>query len=123
MKNTKTGIARILSAFRYSFDGFIAAFKSEEALREDVYLSLVLIPIVIFIRIDLIEKILLFSSVFFVIFAELINTAIEVIIDRISNDFHLLSKKAKDIGSCLVLISFVYLIVIWSLILYENFVV
>ncbi|HSQ98225.1 MAG TPA: diacylglycerol kinase [Rickettsiales bacterium] len=121
MKTNKTGLARILEAFKYSKDGFVSAFKTEEAFREDILLCAVLFIISILLPISFIEKLFLFSSLFLVILCELINTAIETIIDRISEKIHPLSKVAKDIGSCIVLISFVYLILVWFIILYENF--
>ena len=121
MKTTKKGIVRILNAFRYSYDGFIATFKSEEAFREDILVCIILAPIAIFSPITIIEKLFLFSSLFLIILAELTNTAIEMIIDRISDEIHPLSKIAKDIGSCIVLVSFLYLITIWGIIIYKNF--
>ncbi|MDD2839528.1 MAG: diacylglycerol kinase [Rickettsiales bacterium] len=121
MKPNKTGLERILNAFKYSRDGFVAAFKSEEAFRQDVLLCSVLFFIAILLDISFIEKLFLFSSLFLVIISELVNTTIEVIIDRISDDIHPLSKIAKDIGSCIVLVSFMYLILVWIIILYENF--
>ena len=70
--------------------------------------------IAIFLKITYLEKLLLISSLFFIIIVELINTAIEVVIDRISDEYHILSKKAKDIGSLLVLITFIYAIIVWG---------
>lgn len=122
MKTNKTGIARILNAFKYSFDGFIAAFRSEEAFRQDILVCIILTPVAIFLNITAVEKLFLFSSLFAIVFAELVNTAIEMTIDRISDEIHPLSKIAKDIGSCLVLVSFMYLITVWGVVIYENFV-
>ena len=122
MKTNKTGIVRILNAFKYSFDGFVAAFKSEEAFRQDILVCIILVPVAIFLDITAVEKLFLFSSLFAIVFAELVNTAIEMTIDRISDEIHPLSKIAKDIGSCLVLVSFMYLITVWGIIIYENFV-
>ena len=122
MKTTKKGIARILNAFKYSYDGFISAFKSEEAFRQDILVCTILAPTAIFLPITIVEKLFLFSSLFLIVLAELTNTAIEMTIDRISDEIHPLSKIAKDIGSCLVLISFLYLITVWGTILYANFI-
>ncbi len=121
MKTTKTGIIRILNAFKYSYDGFIATFKSEEAFRQDILVFIILIPVAIFLPITVVEKLILLSSLFLIIIAELTNTAIEMTIDRISDEIHPLSKIAKDIGSCIVLVSFLYLITVWGTILYTNF--
>lgn len=121
-KRTKKGLPRILNAFKFSYDGFVATFKSEEAFRQDIIICMILTPIAIFLPITLIEKLFLFSTLFLIVMAELINTAIEMTIDRISEELHPLSKIAKDIGSCIVLVSFMYLILVWSLILYSNFI-
>lgn len=121
-KRTKKGLPRILNAFKFSYDGFVATFKSEEAFRQDLIICMVLTPIAIFLPITLIEKLFLFSTLFLIVMAELINTAIEMTIDRISEELHPLSKIAKDIGSCIVLVSFMYLILVWTLILYSNFI-
>ena len=121
MKSTKRGIPRILNAFKYSYDGFISAFKSEEALRQDVLIFVIFTIITLFLPICFFKQVILISSLLFIIFAELTNTAIEVVIDRISEEYHELSKKAKDIGSCLVLLSFINAILIWGSVLYAVF--
>ena len=121
MKSTKRGIPRILNAFKYSYDGFISAFKSEEALRQDVFVFVIFTIIALFLPICFFKQAILISSLLFIVFAELTNTAIEVVIDRISEEYHELSKKAKDIGSCLVLLSFINAILIWGSVLYAVF--
>ena len=121
MKTNKTGIARILNAFIYSRDGFKSAFKTEEAFRQDILLCSILFILATILNISYIEKLFLYSSLFLVIICELVNTAIEMTIDRISDEIHPLSKITKDIGSAVVLISFVYLILVWIIILYQNF--
>ncbi len=121
MKSTKRGIPRILNAFKYSYDGFISAFKSEEALRQDILIFVIFTIIALFLPICFFKQAILISSLLFIVFAELTNTAIEVVIDRISEEYHELSKKAKDIGSCLVLLSFINAILIWSSVLYVVF--
>lgn len=121
MKSTKRGIPRILNAFKYSYDGFISAFKSEEALRQDILVFVIFTIIALFLPICFFKQVILISSLLFIIFAELTNTAIEVVIDRISEEYHELSKKAKDIGSCLVLLSFINAILIWGSVLYAVF--
>lgn len=122
MKTGVTGIKRIMNAFKYSFEGLKAVYKSEEAFRQDLLVCLILFPIIVFLTVSFIEKILLLSTLFAIVFAELINTAIEFIIDRISEEIHPLSKIAKDIGSSIVFISFLYMFMVWSIILYANFV-
>ena len=118
MKSTDTGIRRILKAFIYSRDGFSAAFKSEAALRQDLLVFVVFSLIALFLDLMLWQKALLISSLLFIVIMELVNTAVETVIDRISPDYHELSKKAKDIGSLLVLLSFINAFLIWVAFLY-----
>lgn len=118
MKATDTGIKRILKAFIYSRDGFNAAFKSEAALRQDLLVFVIFSLIALFLDLMLWQKALLISSLLFIVIMELVNTAVETVIDRISPDYHELSKKAKDIGSLLVLLSFINAFLIWGAFLY-----
>ena len=118
MKTNKKGIQRIINAFKYSYEGFISAFKSEEALKQDVIVFVIFTIIALLLPICLFRKTILISTLLFIIFAELTNTTIEVVVDRISEEYHELSKKAKDIGSCLVLLSFINAILIWSSVIY-----
>ncbi len=118
MKATDTGVRRILKAFIYSRDGFTAAFKSEAALRQDLLVFVVFSLIALFLDLMLWQKALLISSLLFIVIMELVNTAVETVIDRISPDYHELSKKAKDIGSLLVLLSFINAFLIWGAFLY-----
>lgn len=108
---------RIRNAFVYSWEGLKAIISSEAAFRDELFLCLVLFPCIFFIDCTTIEKILLFFSVFFILFAEIVNTMTEVTIDRISTEKHLLSKKAKDMGSLLVLLSFINLLMTWGIVL------
>lgn len=122
MKAENTGIKRILKAFAYSYDGFAAAFKSEAAFRQDLVVFAVGFIAALIIPFIWVEKLLLISSLFLILLMELVNTAIEMLVDRISVDYHPLSKKAKDIGSLLVLISFVNAGIIWAVVLYRYFI-
>ncbi len=108
MKSTQTGIFRILKAFQYSWDGFKAVFKSEAAFRQEFLLSIILIPVIFIFDFSWIARLFLVSSLVLILLMELINSAIEVVVDRISEKHHPLSKVAKDIGSLLVLVSFIY---------------
>lgn len=107
------GIKRLLRAAEFSWDGLKSAYKSEEAFRHDVALSVVLIPLSFFVQATKAEHILLIASVLFLLVCELINTAIEVVIERISPDWHNMSKKAKDIGSAIVFMALVQLVLFW----------
>ena len=113
----KTGIKRLANAFRYSVAGTFAAFKHEDAFRQEVILSAVLIPLAIYLGQAGIEQALMIASVLLVIIVELLNSSVEATVDRISVKRHKLSKRAKDIGSAAVFFSLINAAVIWFLIL------
>lgn len=121
MKSQYTGIKRIFKAFQYSFDGFSAVFKSEAAFRQDLLFCLVCGFVLCFLPLSAFELAFLLFALFLILFMELINTAIETVIDRISDEYHPLSKKAKDIGSLLVLLSFIHFFAAAAIILYSLF--
>lgn len=113
----KTGLRRLLNAFGYSLAGFRAAYKHEDAFRQEVLLACVLIPLALFLPVSGIGKALMIASVLLVIIVELLNSAIEATVDRISLENHALAKRAKDIGSAAVLLSLVNVLVVWGLVL------
>lgn len=113
MKHEYKGLRRIISAFKNSFDGFLFAFREEEAFRQDLLFFVVGLVLMFMFNFSVVERLLLFSGLFFVLFAEVVNSSVEACIDRISTDWHKLSKAAKDMGSLLVFLSFVYFFVIW----------
>ena len=113
----KTGIKRLTNAFTYSIAGTFAAFKHEDAFRQEVILSAVLIPLALYLGQTVIEQALMITSILLVIIVELLNSSVEATVDRISVKRHKLSKRAKDIGSAAVFFSLVNAAVIWFLIL------
>jgi diacylglycerol kinase (ATP) len=113
----KSGLRRIWNAFHYSLDGFAAAYRHEDAFRQELLLALVLVPLGFWLGQGGVEKALLVGSVLLVLLVELINSAIEATVDRISLDDHLLAKRAKDIGSAAVLLALALLAMVWGLIL------
>jgi len=113
----KTGIKRLANAFTYSVAGTLAAFKHEDAFRQEVILSVVLIPFAIYLGQTAIEQALMIASILLIIIVELLNSSLEATVDRISVKRHKLSKRAKDIGSAAVFFSLVNASVIWFLIL------
>ncbi|MDR3346390.1 MAG: diacylglycerol kinase [Campylobacteraceae bacterium] len=121
MKTGDSGIKRILKAFIYSYDGFKESFKTEAAFRQELLLCAVLFVAVFFVPCSIIEKLFLISTLFIVLLMELANTAIEAVVDRVSDERHYLSKKAKDVGSLLVLVAFIYLFIVWGTVLYGVF--
>lgn len=114
----KTGLRRLINAFGYSLDGLRAAYLNEDAFRQEVRLALVLIPLALVLGHTSIERALMIACVLLVIVVELLNSAVEATVDRISLDHHLLAKRAKDIGSAAVLLSLLNLFVVWALILW-----
>ena len=111
---SKSGLVRIWRAFFYSMAGFSAALKYEHAFRQELFLALVLLPFAVFLPLSVGEKALLISALLLVLVVELLNSAIEAVVDRISLDNHDLSKRAKDLGSAAVFLSCVIVIVIWG---------
>lgn len=120
MKHQHTGITRIIKAFTYSMDGFKATYKSEAAFRQEVWLAAVLIPLSIILPFSWRDTVTLISAMLLVLIAEMLNSAIEAAIDRISLEKHPLSKQAKDIGSAVVLISLLNLALFWIVICYTQ---
>ena len=113
----KTGLRRILNAASYSWAGLAAAFKHEDAFRQEVFLALVLIPLALILGDTGIERALMIAAVLLVLIVELLNSAVEAAVDRISLEHHLLIKRAKDMGSAAVMIALVNLAVVWILVL------
>lgn len=109
-----TGIIRIIRAFGYSWHGFVAAYKSEAAFRQELALCLVLIPLAFYLPVTPMERALMVSTPLLVLIVELLNTAVETIIERISPEIHPLSKKAKDLGSASVLVALIIVAVVWA---------
>jgi diacylglycerol kinase (ATP) len=114
----KTGLTRVWNALFYSIDGLRAAYRHEDAFRQEVWLAILLVPGALFLPASGIGHALMVGSVLLVLVVELINSAIEAAIDRISLENHRLSKRAKDIGSAAVLISLVNVFATWSLVLF-----
>ncbi|MDO8787746.1 MAG: diacylglycerol kinase [Sulfuritalea sp.] len=114
-----TGLRRIWNAFNYSLSGLHAAYLNEDAFRQESLLAALLIPIALLLPISGIGKALMIASVLLVLIVELLNSAIEAAIDRISLDRHRLSKRAKDIGSAAVLIALINVLATWSLVLFS----
>jgi diacylglycerol kinase (ATP) len=113
--NCKEYVKHVARAIRHSYYGLRAVFLSEHAFRIEIFLSILTIPLAFWIGESIFERVLLLGSWFFVLLIELLNTAIETIINRISLDYHPDSGKAKDIGSALVFISAIQAVFFWSM--------
>ena len=116
MKKLK-GFRHFFHAFKWSVDGLISAFRGESAFRQELILAGLLLPLGLYLGNGGVEKTLLVFPVFLLLIVELINTAIESVVDRIGTEKHELSKRAKDIGSAAVLLSVILLLIIWTVIL------
>lgn len=117
----KSGIRRLINATRYSWQGYKAAWKTEEAFRQEAILAMIMIPVAIFLPVELLEKLLMISTVALVVIVEIINSAIEATIDRFGNEIHPLSGKAKDLGSGAVLVALLLCAGVWLSILIHRF--
>ena len=113
----KTGLRRLINAFGYSVEGFKAAFKHEDAFRQEVHLAVVLTPLAFFLGKTSIEKALMVATVLLVLIVELFNSAIEAAVDHTSIERHPLAKRAKDIGSAAVFLALTIVLVVWGLVL------
>lgn len=115
----KTGLRRVWNALHYSIDGLKAAYRHEDAFRQEAWLALILIPAAFFMPASSIGKALMVGSVLLVLIVELLNSAVEAVVDRVSLEHHLLAKRAKDIGSAAVLISLINVLAVWTLVLLD----
>jgi diacylglycerol kinase (ATP) len=111
------GLRRLMNATRYTRDGLAAAFQHEDAFRQEVFLALLLIPLALYLGETGIERALMIAAVLGVLIVELLNSALEAAVDRISLEHHPLIKRAKDMGSAAVMISLVNVVLVWALVL------
>ena len=114
------GFGRVVNAWRYSLDGLAGAWRTEGAFRQEVICAAILIPIACLVPVPILERALLIAAVLMVIVVELLNSAMEAAVDRISLDRHPLSKKAKDTGSAAVLVAIVIAMLVWGAVLYPH---
>ena len=112
-----TGITRLRKAAVFSWQGFRAAYRHEEAFRQEVWLAIVLIPAAFWVGDSALERIVLIVSVLLLMLTEILNSAIEAVVDRFGGEQHELSGRAKDMGSSAVFIAMVIVAVCWGFIL------
>ena len=113
----KTGLRRVWNAIFYSMAGLAAAFKHEAAFRQEVLLAAILIPLAFFVPASSVGRALMLGSVLLLLIVELLNSALEATVDRISVEEHPLAKRAKDIGSAAVFVALLNVVVVWCLVL------
>ena len=115
------GIERIIKAFGYSLKGFKAAYQYEAAFRQELALSIIMVPLGFWLGQTPLEQALLVGVVLMVLVVELLNTAVEAIVDRIGPEHHELAGRAKDIGSAAVFLSLTIVVIVWGVILQPYF--
>lgn len=109
----KTGWRRVWNALGYSLAGIRSAYRHEEAFRQEIWLAALLMPLALCLPVGWLGRALMLTSVLLVLIVELLNSAIEAAVDRISLAQHDLAKRAKDIGSAAVLLSLLNVVVVW----------
>ena len=118
---SKSGLKRILSAFFYSLDGLKSAWRHEHAFRQELALFAVGTVVALALHISAFEKLMLIGVLLLILIVELINSALEAVVDRVSLERHPLSKNAKDFGSAAVLLACLLAVAAWAVVLVDRF--
>lgn len=113
----KKGLARLVAAAGYSFAGLRSAFASEEAFRLEVFILVLAVPLALWLGESAVERVLLIGSVLLLLIVELLNTAVEAVVNRVGLEFHQLSRQAKDIGSAAVFVCMALVAMVWIVLL------
>ena len=113
-------IRHIINAFRYTWAGLVSAWKNELAFRGEVVVAIVMVPLGFWLGRSAVEQALLIASILLILLTELLNSALEAVVDRIGPQRHELSKRAKDMGSAAAFISMVTAALVWILIAYDR---
>ena len=117
-KAGNTGIKRIICAGGYSYKGFVAAFRHEAAFRQELGLTVILLPLAFWLGGNALERALMIGVWLLVPTVELLNSGIEAVVDRISEEEHPLAGRAKDLGSAAVFLAFLNAVVVWAILLF-----
>ncbi|MBZ5485963.1 diacylglycerol kinase [Halomonas aquamarina] len=121
MKPGHTGLTHLMHSTRYSWKGLKAAFRNETAFRQEVGIAAIMLPFAWWLSSDAISWLMLVGSLFLVLIVELLNSAIENVVDRIGTEHHVLSGRAKDIGSAAVMLSLIMAGLTWGLLGWQRF--
>ncbi len=121
MKPAKTGLARLIDATGYSFRGLRACFVNEAAFRQEVALAVVLVPSAFLVAETALEWLLLVVPLFVLLIVELLNSALESVVDRIGHERHELSGRAKDMGSAAVFLCLLLIACCWAGVIWDNY--
>lgn len=118
-KTNATGITRIINAAGYSWLGLKAAYLHEAAFRQELFLCLLLVPVALYFAPDYTDRAILLASLVFILLIEILNSAIEAVVDRFGDEIHPLAGRAKDMGSAAVFLAFILVALIWISVLCE----
>lgn len=116
----KTGLRRLINATGYSWCGLKSAWRTEAAFRQEALLMVIMLPLALLLGKNGVERALLVSVCLLVLVAELLNSAIEAVVDRIGPEHHPLAGAAKDLGSAAVFVSLVMVVMVWALVLFGS---
>ena len=117
-KTGATGFTRIFNAAGYSWLGFKAAYKHEAAFRQELWLCMALTPVALYFGPSYADKAILLASLVFILLVEILNSALEAVVDRFGDELHPLSGRAKDMGSAAVFLAFVIAGLVWFSVFY-----
>jgi diacylglycerol kinase (ATP) len=120
-KQNGVGLHRVFKASRCSILGFKAAYKYESAFRQELWLAVFLFPVSLFIAQSAVQLALLIGTLILLLLVEVINSAIEAVVDRIGLEHHELSGRAKDLGSAAVFLAILFGVIIWTAIIFDNY--
>ena len=116
----KTGLVRLWNAFGYSRDGLVAAWRNEAAFREELLLAAVAIPLALYLGHNGVDRALLIGSIVVILIVEILNSAVEAVVDKASPEKHELAKRAKDMGSAAVFLSLINAAAVWACVLWPT---
>ncbi|ORM64844.1 diacylglycerol kinase [Pantoea rodasii] len=120
MANNVTGIQRIVNAAGYSWQGLRAAWQHEAAFRQEAIAALIAIVVACWLDVDTVSRVLMIGSVVLVVIIEILNSAIEAVVDRIGQERHPLAGRAKDMGSAAVLLAILLALFVWIALLWSH---
>jgi len=119
-KPGNSGIKRILKAATFSYQGLMAAWRHEAAFRQELLLVIVLTPVAILLAKNAVELALMLACLWLTIIVELLNSAVEAVVDRMGDEYHELAGRAKDMGSAAVLLCLLLTLLVWALLIFSH---
>ncbi len=117
-----TGLTRVIKATGYSWKGFRAAWENESAFRQECTLGLLMLPFAFVIGQSMFQVALLIAVLAVVLITELLNSAVEAVVDRVGHEHHDLAGRAKDMGSAAVFVSLALVVIVWTMMAIKNFI-